>query len=624
MCGICGIALAAPDARVDAARVVRMRDTLAHRGPDGAGVRCELNVGLGHRRLSVVDLAGGAQPLSNEDGTVWVTFNGEIYNFPELARELRSRGHAFRTRSDTEVLAHGYEEWGDTLPARLNGMFAFAVHDLRRRRVLLARDHFGIKPLFYSVTPHGLFFGSEIKAVLAGTGAAAEPSSERLHEYLAFRYVAGANTFFRGVHRLPPAHAAVWEDGSLRVWEYWNPPAPGDDDRSTLAEARDELEAHLERAVRMQLMSDVPLGAFCSGGVDSGLVTGYAARARGARTLSFSVGFDDPAWDETPLARDSAARAGTEHQVLPLRPGDVEPLLARLIGFYDEPLSHPNAVPLYLLSRFARREVTVVLTGEGADEVFGGYPRWHLARPSGAPAPLRRALAAAAGLLPGHRAARLAALLPLAPGDALILNSAFVAPERVERLTGGAMGGAMDERRRLLAEARAAGGDPVATLSRYELRTYLESALDRMDRVSMAVGLEARVPFLDVRMVEWALRLPTRLKIAGTENKRVVKALAERRLSPRVARGRKSGFGLPLADWFRGGPLAGVLERLRDPAHPAAAHFDAAEVRALVAAHATGAADHSEALWLLANVYLWHEVHAASPRSAPAPALVPA
>jgi asparagine synthase (glutamine-hydrolysing) len=624
MCGICGIALAAPDARVDAARVVRMRESLAHRGPDGAGVRCDLNVGLGHRRLSVVDLEGGAQPLANEDATVWVTFNGEIYNFAELARELRARGHLFRTRSDTEVLAHGYEEWGDELPRRLNGMFAFAVHDLRRRRVLLARDHFGIKPLFYSVTPDGLFFGSEIKAVLAGTGARAEPCPDRLREYLVFRYVAGANTFFRGVHRLPPAHAAVWEDGSLRTWRYWDPPAPaGDGDGRTLAEASGELEAHLERAVRMQLMSDVPLGAFCSGGVDSGLVTGYAARARDAQTLSFSVGFDDAAWDETPLARDSAARAGTAHQVLPLRPGDVEPLLARLTGFFDEPLSHPNAVPLYLLSRFARREVTVVLTGEGADEVFGGYPRWQLARPSGAPAPLRRAIAAAARLLPGHRAARAAALLPLAPDDALLLNSAFVSPERVERLTGGAMGGAMDERRRLLAESRAAGGDAVDALSRYELRTYLESALDRMDRVSMACGLEARVPFLDVQMVEWALRLPTPLKIARGGNKRVVKALAERRLSPRVARGRKSGFGLPLGDWFRAGPLSGALERLRDPAHPAAAHFDPAEVRALLAGHAAGA-DHSEALWLLVNIYLWHEVHAQAPRPAAGPALVPA
>lgn len=587
-----------------------MQEPIAHRGPDGSGERIHGNVALGHRRLSIIDVAGGAQPLSNEDGSVWVTYNGEIYNYRELTAELMAAGHRFTTRSDTEVLVHGYEEYGLRLPERLNGIFAFAIHDARRGRVLLARDHLGVKPLFYTVTPEGLFFGSEIKSVLAGAGIPAVASNDSLAEYLTFRYIAGARTFYEGVHRLPPGHLAVWESGKLQIESYWSLPRPTQTSRLTLSGAAEALDAHLGRSVAGQMMSDVPLGTFCSGGVDSGLVTGYAARASDHPLHTFSVGLEEAGWDESALARDTASRFGTVHHTVTSQPADFFELLPTLIHFHDEPLSHPNSVPLFQLSKLARQHVTVALTGEGADELFGGYPRYHIARLNAAagrmPVAVRRALAAALGAAPGHRAARVAELLPLELADALIHNSAYVHPALVSKLLSGSAPDALAERRRLLSEAHVPG-DVLATLARYDMATYLGCALDRMDRMSMAVGLEGRVPFLDVPLVEWGVGVPSTLKIAGRENKRLVKRLAERTLSPAITRGAKSGFGLPLGVWFRRPEAAALIARMRDSDHPAAAHFDRHTLLTLLDQHLAGSADHGEVIWLLANVYLWYE-----------------
>ena len=332
------------------------------------------------------------------------------------------------------------------------------------------------------------------------------------------------------------------------------------------------------------------------------------------------MGFQDPAWDERSLAEDTARRIGASHHTVVAEPGEFCGLLPSLVWYHDEPLSHPNTIPLYQLSRFARRFVTVVLTGEGADELFCGYPRYHIARwraaAGGLPRAVRRPLAALLARGPGHRAAKLGDAFGRELDDALIFNSAYVAPELVARLTGQPVDGALAERRALLASARSDSG-AVATLSRYELLTYLGCALDRMDRMSMACSLEGRVPFLDVPLVEWAVQLAGRLKLSGTENKRVVKALAQRRLNPAIARGAKSGFGVPLGDWFRSPVLSPLLDRLRDPGHPAADLFDGREVRRLIDAHAAGAADHGEALWLLANVYVWAETNAGGAASRP-------
>ena len=613
MCGICGLAHSDSTQPVDLAIAHRMRDAIAHRGPDGEGMHVEAGVALAHRRLSIIDLEGGAQPLSNEDGTVWVTYNGEIYNFQGLKDSLVKRGHVFRTHCDTEVLVHAYEEWGDGFVARLNGMFAFALHDVKRGRVLLARDHLGIKPLFYCVRDGTLYFASEIKAILAA-GVRARVRPESLQEYLVFRYVAGSNTFFDDIRRLAPGHAAAFEHGRIAVSRYWTPPV-GERAATSLDEAAEALDPLLREAVASQMMSDVPLGTFCSGGVDSGLVSAYAAASSSHTLQTFAVGFDDPAWDERALAADTAARIKSDHHTVVAEPSEFLGLLPLLVRHHDEPLSHPNSIPLYQLSRFARRFVTVVLTGEGADELFCGYPRYHIARWRAAAEPLpgvlRGALASMLAAGPGHRPAKMAHSLRENLDDAILLNSAYVAPELVARLSANPVDSAFDERRCLLERARSNAGS-VATLSRYELLTYLCCALDRIDRMSMAASLEGRVPFLDVPLVEWALQLNGRLKLSGTENKTVVKRVAERYLSPTITRGAKSGFGIPLDAWFRSPVFAPLLTRLKDASHPAAALFDQTVLQRLVAEQASGAADHGEALWLVGNVYVWAEQHGAA------------
>ena len=608
MCGICGLAHSDSAQPIDLAIVRRMRDAIEHRGPDGEGLHVEAGVALAHRRLSIIDLSGGAQPLSNEDRTVWVTYNGEIYNFARIKEDLVARGHCFRTHCDTEVLVHAYEEWGDSFVRRLNGMFAFALHDVRRGRVLLARDHLGIKPLFYCVRDGTLYFGSEIKAILAA-GVPVGVRRESLQEYLVFRYVAGTNTFFDGIRRLAPAHTAVFEHGRVTPTRYWSPPAD-EQPTGSLDEAAEALDPLLRGAVESQLMSDVPLGTFCSGGVDSGLVSAYAASASRHTLQTFAVGFDDPAWDERASAADTAARIKSDHHTVVAEPSEFLGLLPLLVRHHDEPLSHPNSIPLYQLSRFARRYVTVILTGEGADELFCGYPRYHIARWRGAAEPLpgvvRTALAGAIAAGPGHRPAKLASSLREGLDDAILLNSAYVSPDLAGRLSGNPIGAAFDERRSLLELARSDAG-PVATLSRYELLTYLCCALDRIDRMSMATSLEGRVPFLDIPLVEWGLSVAGRYKLSGRENKRVVKRVAERYLSPAITRGAKSGFGIPLDAWFRSPVFAPLLTKLRDPDHPAADLFDRPTLQRVVDEHVRGTRDRGEALWLLGNVFVWAE-----------------
>ncbi len=609
MCGICGIAFGDPHARADQDLVVTMRDAMSHRGPDGAGIIDLPGATLGHRRLSIIDLEHGEQPLSNEDGSIWVTFNGEIYNYMELRADLMVRGHRFRTRCDTEVLVHAYEEYGDQFVHRLNGMFAFALVDLRNHRVLLVRDHLGIKPLFYARIDDGIVFASEIKGVLPALERRPGPRPESLQEYLIFRYVAWDRTFYEDVFRLPPGHLAVWEGGRLSIRRYWAPAVPAHEPVPSLGQAAEALDGHLARAVKAQLISDVPLGAFCSGGVDSGLVTAYAARGSSG-FQSFSVGFDDPAWDETALARDTARRTGADHHVVVATPAALDQTLQRLIHFHDEPLSHPNSVPLYVLSELARQFVKVVLTGEGADELFAGYPRYHVARLRGAleilPPRVRAAGAAALRAMPGHRAAKAAALLPTSIENSILFNSAYVDQALVAALTGSSVENALETRRQLISETLDRD-DSVGSISRYELLTYLPCALDRMDRMSMAHGLEGRVPFLDVPLVEWGLGLPSSLKLGLRTNKRVVKQVARQVLSRRVVNGPKSGFGLPLDRWFRGRELGNVLDRVRDAGHPAASLLDRAVLDVILRDHESGIADHGEVLWLLVNVFLWTE-----------------
>ena len=618
MCGICGIASSDASRAPDDAILTAMGRAIAHRGPDGSGTYVHGGVALVHSRLSVIDLEGGRQPLSNEDGRVWITFNGELYNHVELREELLARGHRFKTRSDTEVLVHLYEEEGTEMVHRLNGMFAFAIHDQRNQSVVLARDHFGIKPLFYSVTDGTLAFGSEIKAVVAARAVPAETTTAAVQEYLLFRSIGDDRTFFRDVQRLRPGTVAVWQDGRLRTRTYWEPPVPRPIAGMTMATAVQHLEAHLDGAVRSQLMSDVPLGTFCSGGVDSGLTSHFAAMHAGGRLHTFSVGFAEGGWDETALARDTARRIGSEHHVVMADPERFLHAFPQLLWHHDEPLGHANSVLLALLSQYARQFVTVVLTGEGSDELFGGYPRHHVIGLATAmrrlPHPLQQLIRLSLGRVGSRKARMIARASALSAPEAIVLNSSALDPSLVEALTGSNPREAINDRLSD-AERLAVPGDPIASISRYDQRYYLPALLDRMDRMTMAFGLEGRVPFLDVPLAEWASTVPGHLKIRALQNKRVVKALANRYLSPQVVRGPKSGFGVPFGDWLKRAPWRPMADRLLEVRHPAGRVVDTALVARLTAEHLAGVRDHGDTLWQLANLYLWHET--AFPHRAP-------
>jgi asparagine synthase (glutamine-hydrolysing) len=610
MCGICGIAASTTSNETDERTLEAMRASLAHRGPDGSGVYRHGGVGFVHTRLSIIDVGGGKQPLSNEDGSVWITFNGEIYNYRELRGELIARGHQFRTQSDTEVLVHLYEEEGTAMVHRLHGMFAFAIHDQREDIVFLARDHFGIKPLFYAVADGTMAFGSEIKAVLAAFSAKAGTTTEAVQEYLLFRAIGDDRTFFRDVKRLRPGSSAVWKQGRLTTLRYWSPPAPVPDEAMTLGSAVDRLETWLEEAVRSQMMSDVPLGTFCSGGVDSGLTSHYAARHASGHLHTFSVGFKEAAWDESALARDTAKRIGSEHHVFWADPEAFLAALPDLIWNHDEPLGHANSVLIALLSRYARQYVTVVLTGEGSDELFGGYPRHHVvglaARLRALPDFAERLVRLSFAHFGGRKGRLIANTSEVSALEAIVLNSSMLPRPLVSALTGNDCATVIYQR---LGEAErlSVPEDPVASISRYDQRYYLPALLDRMDRMTMAHGLEGRVPFLDVRLAEWASTVPSRLKLGVLENKRVVKALADRHLSPKVVRGPKSGFGVPFGDWLRDATWQSLADRLLDRNHAAGALIDTALVSRMAGRHLQGAEDHGDALWQLANIYLWYE-----------------
>lgn len=607
MCGICGVVNTA-GAPIEDSRLRRMRDLLSHRGPDDAGVWSADGVGLGHRRLSIIDLSSGHQPLSNETGTVWVTFNGEIYNYRELRNELVRAGHEFRTNSDTEVLVHGYEEWGTDLPSRLNGIFAFGVYDTTSRRLFLARDQLGVKPLFYGQVNSEFAFASETPSVLSVLGMAPRLSRDALIEYLIFRYLAGEQTFFEGVRRLAAGHYACWEDGKLSVHQYWSPSRFEPLTKVGAGEAAEEFGQRLSTAVSRQLMSDVPLGAFCSGGIDSGLTTYYAVQhSTKARFRTYSVGVPYDEFDETSLALVTARSLDTSHNTIVATADDVRRGLSDLVGWGYEPLSHPNMVPLRDLSALAKKDVTVVLTGEGADELFCGYPRYHIGRiHARVPRMLRGPARATLSALPGHRAEKLKHAMGWSSAEALIFNSAFIDPVMAERLVGRAIDSALDHRRAILLD-NTVPGDAVASLSRYEVATYLVSALERLDRVSMASGLEARVPFLDIDLVEWGLRLPTSRKVEGRTNKVTVKRAAAGILDPRVIRGRKSGFGLPLGIWIRDGAFTDITNRMLTGDHPASEYLDPAVVRRVTRDHMDGIVDNGEMLWLIMNLFLWFE-----------------
>ena len=626
MCGICGIVRF--DARdVGAEQVRAMCGTLVERGPDDEGVWTGPGVGLGQRRLSVIDLRHSATaPLSNEDGTVWVSFNGEIYNFRELRERLEARGHVFRTGTDTEVLVHLYEEHGAGMLAHLRGMFAFALWDARERRLLAARDRLGKKPFVYARTGRALVFGSAIRAVTASGEVSAEPDFGALDAYLTYRYVPSPRTAFAGVHKLPPGHfLTCTAGGELRVERYWEPPAP-EPSRAPREELEERILEELREAVRLRMVADVPLGAFLSGGIDSGTVVALMAEQSGRPVRTFSIGFEsegglDPAMDdELPYARLVADRYGTEHHELRVKPEAAE-VLPLLVRHYNEPFADSSALPTYYVSKLAREHVTVALSGDGGDESFAGYDHYAQVARWGAgdavPRPVRRALAGTAAAvldtLPyTNRSARLARAGRMVAGtlpERYALQHATLKPQEKRVLLTPrfrALAGAAPWADPLAAFPWRPGEDELAWMMRHDQSFYLPDCLNvKMDVASMASSLEVRAPFLDHRFMEMAAAIPSGFKRDAAGGKRILRAAARRLLPPEILSKRKTGFGAPVARWFRG-ELAPLLESsLLDDRAAKRGLLDPSAVRRIVDEHRAGRRDWSPRLWTLLVLELW-------------------
>jgi asparagine synthase (glutamine-hydrolysing) len=611
VCGICG--LAARSGPVDPERLRAMSATLVHRGPDSDGQLVDGPVGLAARRLSIIDLETGDQPIANEDGTVHVVQNGELYNYRELRARLEAAGHRFATRSDTEVLVHLYEQHGDAFAERLRGMFAVAIWDARRRRIVLARDAFGIKPLYYRVDGDGLAFASELRALPRG-----EIDFDALEAFLAFNSIPGPLSIFRDVRKLPPGHLLVWEDGQARVSRFARP-APvkaADVRREDEDELAEELRARLRDSVRAHLIADVPVGVLLSGGVDSSVLAALAAQESSDPVHTFSIGFEERTFDELDDARSVAQRYGTRHEELVLRP-DAALLLPALAEAFDEPFADSSALPTYLVSQLAAEHVKVALSGEGGDELFGGYYTYAadlLALRFGRLAPIARPLVErlpsssrkASFDYKAKRFVRGAALPPLERHHAW--KEIFSPEARAELTLQRPAFDPVDLLRARYAETE--GAELLARLQDVDLGLYLvDDLLVKTDRASMAHSLEARVPYLDPLVAGLALSLPTRLKVSGLRKKRLLRKAAEPLLPRGIVYGRKRGFSIPAAAWLRGELEPFAREVLSTETLRRQAFFQTEAVTRLLDRHVAGKEDLSRQLWGLLAFTLWYERH---------------
>src|SRR6266566_4768410 len=621
MCGIVGIVNLDPRETVDEALLKRMRDVLRHRGPDGEGLWAEGPVGFGHRRLAIVDVSGGQQPMANEDESCWIVYNGEIYNHAALRPGLEARGHHYRTRSDTETIIHLYEEEQERCVERLRGMFAFALWDRARKRLLLARDRLGIKPLYYAVTRRELLFASEIKAILA---ASPRPAFNEtiLPEFLANRFVAGEETFFQGVRKLLPGRTLTWSaDAGFETRRYWQLPVATEDGGADLGAHARELRSRLDAAVSSHLMSDVPLGLFLSGGLDSSGLAALMAPMASDRIQTFAVGFDDPASNELPFARVAARAVGAQHHEVVLSADEFFRALPRLIYHEDEPIAFPSSIALNFVSQLARSHVKVVLTGEGADELFLGYNWYRLTAWNEAlgrrywgwtPPAVRRGIRGAILSLP--RALRRYAgrsFLALDPGARAVYYENFaVFPESWRRalVTDHRLVEATDPFREQMRYFAEASGSTLERMSHADLQTYLVELLMKQDQMSMAASVESRVPFLDHQLVEHVVRMPVELKVRGITTKVVLREALRKRIPREILRRRKLGFPVPLGRWARERHAPLIRETILGPRALARGMFERPVLERLVTEHERGAANHTDRLWLLLNLEMWHRI----------------
>ncbi|HEV3467916.1 MAG TPA: asparagine synthase (glutamine-hydrolyzing) [Pyrinomonadaceae bacterium] len=647
MCGINGIALSSrSDRRVEVGVLERMRDVLTHRGPDDCGLFIDGAVGLGHRRLSIVDVAAGHQPMTNEDGRLQIVYNGEVYNHADHRPWLEARGHAYRTHCDTETILHLYEEKGARCVEDLRGMFAFAIWDARSRELFIARDRLGVKPLYYAHAADGsLYFASEIKALLEARAVAPEVNYAALPDYLANHAPSGEETLFCGVRRLLPGHTLLWRDGELRVEKYWDVTfAGGGNGGGGRRSERDLIEEWSElfrTSVRLRLMADVPLGMFLSGGIDSSAIAAVMSQLVDEPIKTFSVAFDERGANELEYARLVAGAFGTDHHEVVVSPEEFFDALPRLVWHEDEPLAHLASVPLYFVSRLAQQHVKVVLTGEGSDELLAGYGRYrktvyNLALggryQSLAPAAARRALAGAVGALPAGSRVRqkLERTFLCLPADleSLYFDNFAVFPRAMQR-------------RLLTPETveRAGSADPYAGVRRLveetdaetllnrllyaDTKTYLHELLMKQDQMSMAASVESRVPFLDHKLVEFTARLPARLKLRGWTTKYILRRAMAGVLPEAILKRPKMGFPVPFGAWLRGRHRGVIDEYVLGERARSRGIFDAGYVAGLAEEHRAGVRDHSSRLWSLVNFEIWLRQFVDGERAAPPPEPAP-
>jgi asparagine synthase (glutamine-hydrolysing) len=634
MCGIAGFVDFSGHAQDAArARIERMTNIIAHRGPDGAGFFVDGHAALGHRRLAIIDVAAGQQPIGVADGQVQIVFNGEIYNYLELRRELEARGHSFRTHSDTEIIVVGYLEWGDAIAEKLNGMFAFAIWDARQRRLVLGRDRVGKKPLYYFRQGSFIAFASELKALVTGGSCPDTVDPEALDCYFSFGYIPAPKTIYHGVKKLRAARTLLVTEAGETERQYWQL-AIGEPRPMTLAAATDEFEALLDEAVRCRLMSEVPLGAFLSGGLDSSLVVASMAKVSGRPVITNSIGFEDKEFNELGAASAIAKHLGTQHHEFLVEPKATD-ILEKIAWHCDEPLADSSAIPTWYVCEMARRNVTVALSGDGGDEGFGGYTFRYV--PHMLEARLRAAIPA---LLRGPVFGTLGAIWPgsarlpqplrlktifenLAVSDAeayyrdlVWLRSeardALYTPEFVRELKG-----FTPEETVLPFYTNGSGRTPLARSQYADIHFYMtDDVLVKADRMSMAHSLEVRCPLLDYRLLEFGTRLPDDLKVQGRSGKVVLRELAARRLPAEIRNLPKRGFSIPAAKWLRGElrPMAESL--LFDAGRPFAGVLNDRVVRSMWDEHVSATRDHSVFLWGLMMLSLWRRNSVAGPRPA--------
>jgi asparagine synthase (glutamine-hydrolysing) len=619
VCGIAGV-IGRREEVIDADDVHRMCQTITHRGPDDEGIYIQGPVGLGIRRLSIIDVSNGSQPIHNEDGTIWVVFNGEIYNFLELRRELQSRGHRFYTHSDTEVIVHLYEELGADCVKKLRGMFAFALYDRRQNSLLLARDRLGKKPLHYALHQGRLLFGSEIKAILSLHPELAEVDAEGILQYLYFGYIGDPRTAFQRVRKLRAGHLLEYRNGEVKIRQYWDLPEYGTRPVISEEECLVETQRRLEEAVRIRLVSEVPLGALLSGGVDSSIIVALMARACSKPVKTFSIGFRAEQFNESRYARQVAERFGTDHHELIIDP-NIEDMLEYLSSMMEEPFGDSSMLPTYYACRMAGREVKVALSGDGGDELFAGYDRYRIAMEWRRKlAPVRRYagpiyreqiyallpagmygknLAWNASLNERDRYLDSVSFLPVLHREQQLFTDDFVKKAR-------GLPDPLVEWRQIYDGAPAS--DQLSRLLYLDSKTYLSAdILTKVDRMSMATSLEVRVPMLDHEFVEWATSLPVEWKFRAGTQKYILKKLAERlEIPPELLHRKKQGFQLPLVEWMRDGSKTHFWRVLMEPRTLQRGYFKPAAVSSLIDEHVRGRRNRSGMLWRMLVLELWH------------------